>query len=269
MLSIITVNLNNAEGLRRTFRSVAAQECRDFQYIVVDGASGDGSVREIEAFADGIDYWVSEPDSGVYAAMNKGIAAATGDYCLFLNSGDRLFDGRVVAYANGRMATGSDVYYSDLPSDEVPGRFVRYPDELGLEFFLRGSINHQNSLIRLECLKRYGPYKEDYRIMADWHFYLKAKRLGGIRFEHLDRPLAYYRHDGLSADPRHAALRLREVEDAFSDVFGELGRPLFDRYRFLHSVYNDILELGGDRPAFRFALKAYRYALRRVGGRGR
>ena len=87
-ISIITINYNNCEGLRRTIESVVNQTCRDFEYIIIDGGSTDGSVDVIKRYADNIDYWVSEPDKGIYNAMNKGIRMATGDYVQILNSGD-------------------------------------------------------------------------------------------------------------------------------------------------------------------------------------
>ena len=86
--SIITVNYNNKNGLEMTIKSVLGQTCKDFEYIIIDGGSTDGSVEVIKKYASRIDYWVSEPDKGVYNAMNKGIRKATGDYLNFMNSGD-------------------------------------------------------------------------------------------------------------------------------------------------------------------------------------
>ena len=89
-LSIITINYNNLAGLQKTFESVFNQTFQDFEYIVIDGGSTDGSKELIEQYHDKIDYWVSEPDSGIYNAMNKGIVRANGEYLQFLNSGDSL-----------------------------------------------------------------------------------------------------------------------------------------------------------------------------------
>ena len=87
-LSIITINYNNLEGLKKTIESVCSQTYRDYEWIVIDGGSTDGSRELIEENKSHIHYWVSEPDNGIYHAMNKGIAQAKGDYCQFLNSGD-------------------------------------------------------------------------------------------------------------------------------------------------------------------------------------
>ena len=87
-VSVITISYNNAEGLRRTIESVVAQNYSDYEYIIIDGGSTDNSLQIIESYASHISYWVSEPDKGVYNAMNKGIAQAKGEYLHFLNSGD-------------------------------------------------------------------------------------------------------------------------------------------------------------------------------------
>ena len=92
-LTIITINLNNAAGLEKTMQSILEQTCIDFEYVVVDGASNDRSLEVIERFANQFGKrlkWVSEPDKGIYNAMNKGIGMASGDYLEFLNSGDSL-----------------------------------------------------------------------------------------------------------------------------------------------------------------------------------
>ena len=85
-LSIITVNRNNKDGLEKTIRSVIRQTSHDYEYIIIDGASTDGSPEIIRNYEENITYWISEPDTGIYNAMNKGIRKAQGDYCLFLNS---------------------------------------------------------------------------------------------------------------------------------------------------------------------------------------
>lgn len=98
-LSIITINYNNVNGLQKTLESVFRQTCKEFEYIVVDGASEDGSKELLEQFLAKADFpfrWISEPDNGIYAAMNKGIRMAQGEYLHFLNSGDWLTDEKVV-----------------------------------------------------------------------------------------------------------------------------------------------------------------------------
>ena len=86
--SVITINYNNREGLKHTIDSVVCQTYTDFEFIIIDGGSTDGSVEIIREYEEHITYWVSEKDHGIYHAMNKGVAQAHGDYCIFMNSGD-------------------------------------------------------------------------------------------------------------------------------------------------------------------------------------
>jgi acetyltransferase-like isoleucine patch superfamily enzyme len=123
-LSIITINRNNAAGLRKTIESVVSQTYTDFEYIIIDGASTDDSVNIIKEYAEatlpcgeGLGerlYWVSEPDKGIYNAMNKGILKANGEYCLFLNSGDWLYDNDVLNDVFSISPTEDIVYGNDV-----------------------------------------------------------------------------------------------------------------------------------------------------------
>ena len=90
--SVITINYNNREGLNKTIKSVLCQSINDYEYIIIDGGSTDGSVDIINNNANFITYWVSEKDNGIYHAMNKGVAHAHGEYCIFMNSGDIFYN---------------------------------------------------------------------------------------------------------------------------------------------------------------------------------
>ena len=94
--SIITVNLNNARGLEDTIQSVVNQTCRDYEFLIIDGGSSDNSTSIIEHYKNQIDYWISEPDNGIFNAMNKGIIASKGDYLIFMNSGDCFYNEKVL-----------------------------------------------------------------------------------------------------------------------------------------------------------------------------
>src|SRR5574344_1377354 len=112
VISIITVNKDNCAGLKFTIDSVLCQTFKDYEWIVIDAASTDGSVELIKQYQEHISYWVSEPDGGIYAGMNKGILKATGEYILFLNSGDSLADNDVL----------ENVHQNNLNGDIVLGR---------------------------------------------------------------------------------------------------------------------------------------------------
>jgi len=172
-LSIITVCFNNKDGLVKTIDSVRNQTFKDYEFIVIDGGSKDGSKEVIEANKDLFSYWCSEPDGGIYQGMNNGIDHATGEYCLFLNSGDWLANNKVLQKVFDK---GFDeaILYGDVI--RVRGRrkmIIHYSKELTFADFYRTSaaINHQSAFIKRSLFSKYGKYREDTYLNADWHFF--------------------------------------------------------------------------------------------------
>ena len=212
-LSIITINRNNAEGLRRTIRSVVGQTCRDFEYIVIDGASDDGSKDVITENQSAIAYWVSEPDKGVYNAMNKGVAQAHGDYCLFINSGDELADDKVV----GRvlpLLQGVDFYAGDTIVDYEKKRSVmKSPYTMTLDFILRRSVSHPATFTRTEVL-RARPYNERNRIVSDWECLFYEWIFGNRSYERINLVVSVFYNNGISAtEPEQVAEERKRTID--------------------------------------------------------
>ena len=162
-LSIITINLNNASGLRKTIESVVSQSSREFEYIVIDGGSIDGSIDVIKEFEDRITYWISEPDNGIYHAMNKGIRAAQGEYCQFLNSGDWLYASDVIEKMINTLPDCS-IYYGNMLKQMPDGTVFCDKSGQGLITmftFYRGSLNHSPALIKRSLFYKYGFYDEN------------------------------------------------------------------------------------------------------------
>lgn len=175
-VSIITVNLNNAAGLKKTVESVMNQVFRNFEYIVVDGASTDGSIEAIKEYTSRIDHLVSEPDQGIYHAMNKGIGMANGRYCLFLNSGDWLADDQVLSNVfekeqDADIISGDTAYYD--PAKQTVKWLIPSPDDLTANTFFNGTLPHQSTFIKRELFLKYGLYSEELIIASDWLFLLK------------------------------------------------------------------------------------------------
>ena len=202
-LSIITVNLNNAKGLEKTIRSVINQTFADFEYIVIDGGSTDESLEKIKTFSETLTYWVSEKDSGIYEAMNRGIIRATGEYCLFLNSGDYLFSPAILTKVFSLnlwedIISGAVITYSDL----YPKKYFQSTiteSEITLSDLFEGSLNHQATFIKRSLFDRYGLYENKYRIISDWIFTIKTIILNNVSFRYLDLAITYYNVDGRSA----------------------------------------------------------------------
>ena len=167
--SIITVNYNNCEGLRKTIESVVSQTYHDYEFIVIDGGSTDGSADVLKEHDKDITYWVSEKDTGIYNGMNKGIAKAKGDYLNFMNSGDCFFASdvlqRVAAYeSNADFIVGRDYHYS---SEKQQGHASIQPPRTSMMHFFVATLDHQSSFIRRELFCG-SPYREDYRLVSDW-----------------------------------------------------------------------------------------------------
>jgi glycosyltransferase involved in cell wall biosynthesis len=261
-LSIITVNKDDATGLEKTIKSVAEQTFDDFEYIVIDGASGDGSVDIIRKYADKIRYWVSEPDAGIYNAMNKGIRKAAGEYCLFLNSGDWLTGNETLkkVFAEIGHAGKADVYYSDLITDT--NECCNYTPSVNINHLISGTVSHQNSIISRDLFIRHGYYNESLDISSDWEYFLKEYWFHKIKFVHIKTTIAVFCMNGISS----INYKKRATEDiqVLQNVFGELSESVIELRKYRESIYGNIIENWGNSPVLEYLLKAYRFFARRI-----
>ncbi len=196
-LSIITINFNNRDGLQKTIDSIVSQTFRDFEWVVIDGGSTDGSRELIEQNADNFAYWVSEPDKGVYNAMNKGMAQAKGDYLLFMNSGDWLYN------ENSLEKCFAHEFNADVMYGDCLFHYTDYdaewhnPSPMTFEFLYQSCLSHSSSFIKREVLVKEG-YDENMRIASDYEFWLKLAFSNGS-FCHLDELVSVYDTSGISS----------------------------------------------------------------------
>jgi glycosyltransferase involved in cell wall biosynthesis len=198
-LSIISINLNNACGLLKTIKSVINQTFDDFEYILLDGGSVDKSIQIIQEYADRISFWISEQDKGIYNAMNKGILKATGDYLLFLNSGDVLIDDNVLKSVFD-LRLNEDILYGDLViSDGVKSNVHTFPDELSYQYFISNTIGHPSSFIKRDLFRKIGFYNEDLKFVSDWDFFLKSIIIYKVSYKHIRIPISIFLLDGCSS----------------------------------------------------------------------
>lgn len=201
-LSIITINRNDAQGLEKTLESIwKKQSFKDFEHIIIDGASTDNSINIIKKYASHLSYWVSEPDKGIYNAMNKGIIKAKGNYLLFLNSGDWL-ENDILARVFKENFT-EDIVYADLyqyrNADDI--QISPYPDKLTLPFIYNYSLGHPSTFIKRELFKNM-LYEEKYRIISDWAFFITQILLFNRTTKHLNFAVSYFNVYGISSDPK-------------------------------------------------------------------
>ena len=205
-LSIVTINWNNAAGLEKTMQSVAAQTFKEFEYIVVDGASTDDSVNVIKSHESGFAHlkWVSEADSGIYNAMNKGIHMASGDYIQILNSGDCL----VASDVTERMLKALEekecpsILYGNMVKCFPDGRRMLDKSFAGKEITMlgmyTGTLNHDPAYICRDLFEKYGYYDESLKIVSDWKWYLQAIVFGGEKPKYVDLDVTLFDMTGIS-----------------------------------------------------------------------
>lgn len=218
-ISIITISYNNAAGLEETIRSVIAQTYKNIEYIVIDGGSSDHSKAIIANHEASITYWVSEQDKGIFNAMNKGIKAATGDYLLFINSGDLLMDKHVIQDVINIGLKEELVYGNQMIIDGAL-RTEWIPDaELTFSTFFKTSIPHQSTFIKRDLFDTVGLYNENYTIISDWAFFLIAVSKHGCSYRHVDRFIALFNKDGISSDPVNYPTLAKERLDVFEQYF--------------------------------------------------
>lgn len=210
-LSIITVNLNNIGGLQKTFESVFNQLFSDYEYIVIDGGSTDGSVDIIAQNAIKISYWISERDNGIYHAMNKGIQVSKGEYILFLNSGDSFVDNNVLKNIFKEENVEDILWGVNLLSrnghvvDKSPS-----PEKLTLKFFYKQTLPHQSTFIKRSLFKKYGIYEESLKIHADFDFWIRTIVLNNCTTKRLNVLVTIYNLEGISSNQTNFELAKNE-----------------------------------------------------------
>ena len=220
LISIITVNYNNLSGLRKTIESVNSQSFKDYEYLIIDGDSTDGSKEFLESNNSFIDFWISEKDNGVYDAMNKGILYSKGQYLLFLNSGDYLADSNVLeAISNEGMKAG--IIYGNVIWDDLDKQFShQYPDVLSFEHFITKELPHQSTFIRKDLFADIGLYDTKYKIIADWKFFILAIFKHNSTYQHSQVYVSICDRQGMSCNPENsnqiATDRNKILQDNFS-----------------------------------------------------
>lgn len=222
-LSIITINYNNSNGLEKTIQSVVSQIFTDYEFIVIDGGSTDDSIKVIKKYSNKITYWNSESDSGIYNAQNKGIKNAKGNYCLFLNSGDYLYKNDVLANIFKENPTAG-LIYGDMIFDYGNGKLIKkqQPDAISFFYMMDTSIWHPATFIKRELFLEYGYYDEQFKIAADYDFFLNAIINKNTACKHLPIAVSVFDTTGVSSDinylEKNKSERLQIQKKYFSDI---------------------------------------------------
>lgn len=199
-LSIITINYNNLEGLQKTIDSIVSQSFKEFEWIVIDGGSSDGSSELIAQYADRIAYWVSEPDTGVYNAMNKGVRMAKGEYINFMNSGD-CFASPTILEEVFSLDRTADVLYGFMMRGKLDGEVnnssMMKPNLTWIDFYKDG-LPHQSTFIKRSLFDKFGFYDESLKAVSDWKFFVNAFVYHKSTSEFIPKKVSIYAEGGLS-----------------------------------------------------------------------
>lgn len=204
-VSIVTIAYNSASTIEDTITSVLAQDYDDIEYIVIDGASTDGTLDIIQRFGDRIDIVISEPDKGIYDAMNKGVSAASGELIGILNSDDYYADNAVITdiVKTFSASQDADAIYADLVyvSRDRPEEIKRYwsAGHYKRERFIKGWMPpHPTFFVRKSCYDRYGLYSLELRSAADYELMLRFLYKHGVACAYLPRVITHMRLGGES-----------------------------------------------------------------------
>lgn len=206
----------------KTMDSVFSQTYKNVEYIIIDGGSSDGSFEVLKSRAGDLAYWISESDSGIYDAMNKGIKAAKGAYLLFLNSGDVFAGPQVLSDLFGSLNTKAEIIYGDYMQKKGKTLYrVNNPDQLNFQFFFFGRICHQAMLIRKCVFEKVGYYDTRYSLAADWVHFVSAIEDFKCTYQHVAVPVVVYDLDGVSSSRKGEEKIFQQRCDFFREHFPE------------------------------------------------
>jgi glycosyltransferase involved in cell wall biosynthesis len=199
LITIITIVFNRARYLEQAMLSVLNQTYNNIEYIIIDGGSTDGTMEIIEKYNDRLDYWVSEPDNGIYHAINKGIRLAGGEIIGLLNSDDFYFPMTIQLLVEKAIGKRSCIWYGKQMRFEEYDNFCHfyYQEPILDKMFEHPSIFHPSTFVHRQVYEDIGLFEENYKVIADYDFLLRALKQK-TDFYYLDEVLTGFRSGGIS-----------------------------------------------------------------------
>ena len=242
-LSIITVCLNDKHGFARTAESVISQSFQDFEWVVVDGGSADGTEQLLKSYSGRIDHLISEPDDGIYDAMNKGIRSASGDFCLFLNAGDTLYSCDCIRQLQPHLVGDLIIGKMEVidPEDTNKNGIREFESRnIGKRYLFYRTLPHQATCIRKALFDQYGLYDTSFVIAADHDFFMRVFNKGA-EMTFLPFCLSSYYLDGVSSRMKVSKLFEEERRRIRSVHFSMLYRLWRRLIRFLELIAKTVI----------------------------
>lgn len=249
-ISVITINRNNKDGLRKTMQSVLEQDFDDLEYIVVDGASDDGSVEVIKEYEEQFGQqgriafqYESKPDKGIFNAMNKGILKSKGEYLLFLNSGDYLVAGNVLS-SFASLGAKEDYVSGDIKIYINGHEEIRKnPEKVDFLFMHRQAIHHQATFIKRTAFEQYGMYNESNKIRGDWEHTLRSIVVGGASYRHIDLLVSVFDINGIGSVGLLKDVSQQEKKRAYLSFMPEYVADALNYYLEMEEANRDRIRL--------------------------
>jgi glycosyltransferase involved in cell wall biosynthesis len=237
-VSIITVSLNSVKTISDTIESVLSQTYSDIEYIILDGSSSDGTAELVKSFGKRISKFISEPDNGIYDAINKGIRLATGNIVGILNSDDFFFSNDIIE----KIAASFNKYEIDAVFGDAqfvdpvdPSKIVRYYSSkyFNISKFKFGYMPaHPSFYVKREFFEKLGYYKVDYKIAADFELLVRFLYINQIKYKYLEIPFISMRTGGISNRSIHSKYILnKEIARACKE------NGIKTNYFFIYSKY--------------------------------
>ena len=229
-LSIITVNLNNATGLRKTIESVSGQSFSDFEYIIIDGASNDGSLSIIKEFSHKITYWTSEPDKGIFQAMNKGLKHSTGELITFLNSGDEYYSPFSIEMALNFLKmkwSAAELFFFDFIYQAGNNKMlVSSLDVTNKYRIYNKGFGHPSTFYKKKLFGLYGGFDENYKISADRDFYMKVIVQHKMAFAYFPFSVSVFHEGGLSTSSNYKGIIQEEDKKIINTFYNNFEKSI-------------------------------------------
>ena len=196
LISIITVSYNAVSTIEKTILSVINQTYDNIEYIIIDGGSTDGTIEIIKKYEHNISYWISEPDKGIYDAMNKGIKLAKGDWINFMNAGDTFYNNKIINEIFSYHCKG-DILYGNVYYEQNGYKIIKKATTPQLSN-INLSFCHQSSFVKSSIIKK-NPFNTIYKLSADYAMFMSLLS-EGFKFIYVDICIAKYDRNGISSN---------------------------------------------------------------------
>jgi len=231
--SIITVCKNSEKTIEKTILSVINQTYTDYEFIIVDGVSDDNTLQITEKYRANISKIISEPDSGLYDAMNKGIKLAQGDYLLFLNSDDELYDNNTLAKVSAKLETMSDkpeLVYGDLAvfNNETGSVSLQKHNKFNKIYLLKNTPCQPSTFYKKDVFNKYGLFDTNYKIVSDQEWFLRAFLKFNISSQYISFPVNIFYTGGLSTSKSREDKLIEERNKMLDKYFTKFERISYD-----------------------------------------